>query len=70
MNIEFESLSVTERLALVDRIWSSLHTNPSEVPSPEWHKEVLEERARRLDSGEVSASSLADVKKRMESLGD
>lgn len=70
MNIEIESLSVPERLALVDRIWSSLHSNPGDVPSPDWHKELLEERARRLDSGEATVSSLADVKKRLGKLGD
>lgn len=70
MNIEIESLSVPERLALVDRIWSSLHSNPSNVPSPDWHKELLEERVRRLESGEATVSPLADVKKRLDNLGD
>ena len=70
MNIEIESLSVPERLALVDCIWSSLHSNPSNVPSPDWHKELLEERVRRLESGEATVSPLADVKKRLDNLGD
>ena len=70
MNIEIESLSINERLALVDRIWSSLHTNPDSIPSPEWHEKLLEERIQRLESGEASVSSLADVKKRMDDIRD
>jgi putative addiction module component (TIGR02574 family) len=65
MNIEIESLSVPEKLALVDQIWASIRRDSESVPSPEWHKEVLEERLRRLESGEATTSSLADVKKRL-----
>ena len=70
MNIKIESLSVPERLALVDRIWSSLQSDPDSVPSPEWHKNLLEERVRRLESGEATVSPLEDVKKRLDALGD
>lgn len=70
MNIEIESLSVTEKLALVDRVWSSLTGSPDSVPSPDWHEEVLEERLQRLESGETTVSPLSEVKERLEKLGD
>ena len=65
MNIEIETLSIAEKLALVDRIWSSLQSDPENVPSPAWHKELLEERVRRLESGEATVSPLSDVRKRL-----
>jgi len=70
MNINIESLSVAERLELVERIWSSLQSDPDCVPSPEWHGELLKERKRRLESGEATLSPLSDVKQRLEKLGD
>ena len=70
MNIEIESLSIAQKLELVDRIWSSLDGDRDSIPSPEWHKEVLEERKRRLDSGEATLSPVSEVKKRLENLGD
>jgi len=70
MNIEIDSLSIPEKLALVDQIWSSIGRDAENVPSPDWHKELLEERLRRLDSGEASVSSLADLKKRLEKRRD
>ena len=70
MNIEIDSLSVPEKLALVDQIWSSIRRDAESVPSPDWHDEILKERLRRLESGEVSVSSLADVKKRLEKRRD
>jgi len=35
MNIEIDSLSITEKLTLVERIWSSLQSDPDSVPSPD-----------------------------------
>ena len=70
MNIEIDSLSVPEKLALVDQIWSSLQRDAADIPSPDWHKELLEERLRKLESGEANVSSLADVKKRLEKRRD
>ena len=70
MNIEIDSLSVSEKLALVDQIWSSLSRDIENVPSPEWHRAVLEERMRRLESGEATTSSLADVKERLKKRRD
>jgi putative addiction module component (TIGR02574 family) len=70
MNIEIDTLTVPEKLELLDRIWSSLQSSPDTVPSPEWHKDVLAERLRRLESGEATASPLSEVRERMEKLGD
>ena len=67
---EIDSLSVSEKLALVNRIWSSLQRSPEDVPSPDWHKDVIEERLRRLESGEAKVSPLAEVKKRLEKRRD
>ena len=34
----------TERLQLVEEIWASLAQSPEEVPVPEWHRDLLDER--------------------------
>ena len=70
MNIKIESLSVAEKLELVDRIWSSLQSDPDSIPSPEWHREVLLDRKRRLENGEATLSPLSEVKQRLDRLGD
>ena len=66
MNVDIESLSVPQKLELVDRIWSSLCATPDSVPSPDWHEELIAERLTRLENGEATISSLEDVKKRLE----
>ena len=71
MSIELPlgAMSVTEKLQLMETIWSSLCQNPGDVQSPEWHKEVLAERGRRLASGEATVSTWDDAKTRLLKLG-
>jgi putative addiction module component (TIGR02574 family) len=38
------AMSVEERLALIDDLWESIKGRQNEIPSPDWHREVLEKR--------------------------
>ena len=69
IEIPLESMSVGEKLAAIDAIWTSLCTKPSDVESPSWHKDVLADRHRRLESGEATLSEWDDAKKRLQDLG-
>ena len=44
--------------------------DPSELPVPDWHRELLAERRRRIESGEATISSWEDAKKRLNELGN
>ncbi len=68
-DIPLESMSVAEKMQLLESVWSSLCKNPGDVRSPEWHEQVLAERTRRLESGEATISSWADAKERLQKLG-
>lgn len=39
---EIFELSAEERLHLIESLWDSL--SPGEVPVPEWHRQLIEER--------------------------
>ena len=41
------NMSVGERVALMEELWSSFDRDNLEYPVPAWHKEVLEERAQK-----------------------
>jgi hypothetical protein len=46
-------MSVTERLQAMDQFWDSLNRCGDEIPSPDWHQEVLAERKARAQLGEA-----------------
>ena len=58
---EIFELSTDERLHLIESLWDSL--SPHEVPVPDWHQEVLEERIkdqRRNPDDSISWEELKD----------
>lgn len=52
VEIAIETLSVQDKIELMDRLWESLSKSPKEIPSPAWHAEVLAARRAKLASGE------------------
>ena len=67
--IPLEAMSVADKLQLMERVWSSLCQHSGDVESPEWHQQVLQERARRLENGKSAVSSWNDAKARLLQLG-
>ncbi|MEO1527515.1 MAG: addiction module protein [Planctomycetota bacterium] len=68
-DIPLDSMSVSEKLQLMEEVWTSLCENTGDVQSPDWHEEVLTERRRRLESGETKVSSWDEAKARLSKLG-
>ena len=47
--IETKKTSMIERLQVMEALWDSLLDEESEIESPEWHQDILEER-KKLES--------------------
>ena len=43
---EFRSLTIAERVNLVEELWEKVAAEPDSVPVPDWQIEVLEQRRR------------------------
>ena len=46
----------------MEALWDSLIQEDVEIPSPDWHGEVLEERLRKLETGESQLLTLEEVR--------
>lgn len=62
---QIDRMSVTERLQVMDQLWESLNRCGTEIPSPDWHQEVLADRKARAQSGEAKFLTLAELKSRL-----
>ncbi|MFE8032649.1 addiction module protein [Thiohalocapsa marina] len=60
--LPLDKMSVEEKLQTIELLWDSLAGNEDSVPSPDWHREVLEERTRQIESGEAGFISLEELK--------
>ena len=52
-DIPIDDLTVVQKLDLMERLWIDLSRNPSDVPSPEWHGDVLAKRLEAVENGDV-----------------
>ena len=52
--LNLANMTTPQKLHLLETIWEDLLRSEREIPSPNWHREVLEERERKISSGEES----------------
>ncbi len=59
---EIKKMPILERLQAMEELWDSLRHEENEIDSPEWHKEILESRRRKIEKGDAEFISLEDLK--------
>jgi putative addiction module component (TIGR02574 family) len=63
--IPIESLSLAEKLLLMERLWEDLSKHPSKVPPPEWHGDVLAARLAAVREGRTAFVDWDSAKERL-----
>ena len=63
--LPLDQMTVQEKLRAMEAIWRSLSKLEDQVPVPDWHKQVLDERQRQIDAGEATFVSLEEMKERV-----
>jgi Putative addiction module component len=54
----FDDLSIDEKLDYLELLWERIATSPEPVVVPEWHREVISERLREIESDPNCAHTL------------
>jgi hypothetical protein len=44
IKLPLHELTINEKLAGMESLWEDLSRSPDSIESPEWHKEILEQR--------------------------
>ena len=65
VTVDLQKMTVEEKLRLMEDIWEDLSRVESDVPSPKWHGEVLEERDRKIASGTESFVDWETAKRKL-----
>lgn len=64
MKIPVSSMTTAQKLAAMEQLWNSLQTQQDFSP-PTWHRDILAERRKRIDRGDVKFSTLDEVRERL-----
>ena len=61
---EIQHLSLAEKLQVMEMVWEDL-ARRDEVEAPEWHKKLLIERERLIESGAAQFVDWEEAKKKI-----
>ena len=64
-DLSLETLSTTEKIALMERLWADLSQRPQELPAPNWHGDVLAERIAAVREGRTAFVDWNEAKQRL-----
>jgi len=62
ITLPLDEMTIAEKLQVMEVLWEDLTRHSEALESPEWHREILEERERRIESGEARFTSWEEAK--------
>jgi len=65
ITLPLEKMTISEKLAEMERLWDDLCRNPQDVPSPSWHGAILAEREKQIAEGKMAFIDLDEAKERI-----
>ena len=51
MALNLKEMTIDEKLKAMEMLWDDICRNSPDFSSPDWHREILEERQRKLKNG-------------------
>ncbi|TAL37081.1 MAG: hypothetical protein EPN93_06550 [Spirochaetes bacterium] len=65
VTIPVKEMTVADKLEAMELLWDDLSKNPDNMPSPEWHEDVLRERENAFRKGQEQPEDWSLAKKRI-----
>ncbi len=62
----FDDLSVEDKIEYVSSLWDRIAAKPDEVPVPDWHRKVIEERLQEYRAAPDEGKSWKEVREQVE----
>ena len=66
VSLALKDMTVVEELQVMEVIWDELSRNADDVPSPDWHRELVSAREAAIVRGEVGFEDWATAMKKLE----
>ena len=61
----FDELSADEKLDYIQGLWDHFSVHPEEVPTPNWHREIVAERLAAHRRGEVTSRPWSEIREEL-----
>lgn len=69
IELPLEKMTLADKLEAMEVLWADISRRPAELPSPDWHKDVLDERRRLVAAGRLKFlnwdTAIAELRKEL-----
>jgi putative addiction module component (TIGR02574 family) len=65
ISLPLDKMTRSDKIAVMRKLWEDLCQNPEPIPSPTWHKDVLEAREKEIKEGKAKFASYDQAKERI-----
>lgn len=63
--LQIGRMTLAEKLGAMEALWDDLCRQEENIPVPQWHQDLLDERARLIAQGQATFVDWATAKKRI-----
>jgi hypothetical protein len=69
IDIPLEKMTLADKLEAMELLWTDISKQPADLPSPAWHKDILDERRRLVAEGQLKFidwdTAIADLRREL-----
>ncbi|MEK6767255.1 MAG: addiction module protein [Planctomycetota bacterium] len=66
ITLPLEKMTTEDKIRTMETIWDDLCKKAESIPSPSWHKDILEEREKAIENGKEEFIDWSEAKKQIE----
>ena len=67
IELDLGKMTVTQKLQMLEAIWDDLSQSPTDVPSPDWHGDILAKRIEAVEEEQSTFQDWEEAKKELRS---
>ena len=69
IDLPLEKMTLADKLEAMELLWADISRRPADLPSPDWHKDVLDDRRRLVAAGKLKFldwdTAIADLREEL-----
>ena len=65
ISLPLDKMTSLDKIAVMEKIWDDLCRDTDSIPSPKWHKEILEAREKEIDEGKAKFTAFDRAKEKI-----
>ncbi len=63
--LPLDEMTISDKINAMEQIWDDLCRNPENVPSPNWHRDILQAREGRAKQGSSRFTNWTEAKEKI-----